>query len=216
MTSHAVRIPQFRREFNSLVGILGAMPRDSSATRQRILNGAYGLFYRQGFERTGVDAVAVAAGVTKRTLYNHFASKDDLLAEVLAAQARFAAKEIRRWCGDEARTAEDLVGAVFGGLRDWARSPDWRGSGFTRAAMELAWAPGHPVRRAAAIQKGAVERALSDALLKAGAADPCRLARALVVLIEGAMTLRLIHGDPVWFDVAEDAARTLARNPVSG
>ncbi|MGF1659140.1 MAG: TetR/AcrR family transcriptional regulator [Rubrimonas sp.] len=214
--SHAVQIPQFWRAFNSLMGILRAMPRDSAETRQRILNGAYALFYRQGFERTGVDAVAVAAGVTKRTLYNHFASKDDLLAEVLAGQARFAAKEIRRWCGDEPRTAEDLVGAVFGGLREWSRSPDWRGSGFTRAAMELAWAPGHPVRRAAATQKSAVERALSDALLKAGAVESDRLARALVVLIEGAMTLRLIHGDPLWFDVAEDSARTLVQSTVSG
>lgn len=194
------------------MGILEAMPRDSAETRERILKGAYALFYREGFERTGVDAVASAAGVTKRTLYNHFGSKDELLAEVLAGQARHAAEETRRWCGDEPRTAEDLVRAVFSGLRDWSQSPDWRGSGFTRAAMELAWAPGHPVRHAAAIQKSAVERALSDALRNTRAADSDGISRALVVLIEGAMALRLIHGDEVWFDVAEAAAQALVKS----
>jgi AcrR family transcriptional regulator len=185
------------------------MPRDAHDTRQRILESAYGLFYREGFDRAGVDAVAEAAGVTKRTLYNHFSSKDELIAEVLNAQAELADSEIRRWCDDAPSTPEAVVQSIFDGLRAWSRRPDWRGSGFTRAAMELAWAPGHPARHAAAAQKLAVERAISDLLSQTGVSDAVNVARSLVVLIEGANALRLIHGDEAWFDVAEAAGRTL-------
>lgn len=73
------------------------MPRYPSETRRRILESAYKLFYREGFQRTGVDEVAEAAGITKRTLYNHYPSKDDLIAGVLEVQADFAEAEIRRW-----------------------------------------------------------------------------------------------------------------------
>ncbi len=82
--------------------------------------------------------------------------------------------------------------------------------------MELAWAPGHPAREAAAAQKTAVERALRDGLSNAGRADARGLAQALALLIEGAMVLRLIHGDGTWFDTAESAALTLARRSSSG
>lgn len=184
------------------------MPRPARDTRRRILENAYRLFYSEGFQRAGVDALAEAAGVTKRTVYNHFPSKDALIAAVLEAQADLAEAEVRRWCGDGSATPEALIGNIFAGLRRWGRMPGWRGSGFTRAAMELAWAPGHPARRAAAAQKLAVERILAEALGGAGAA---RLARELAVLIEGANALRLIHGDEAWLDAAETAAVALAK-----
>jgi AcrR family transcriptional regulator len=180
-------------------------------TRRTILESAYDSFYREGFQRVSVNAVAETAGVTKRTLYNHFPSKDVLIAAVLEVQADLATRKIRRWCDGDFADPEELVGAVFADLRRWARVPDWRGSGFTRAAMELAWAPGHPARSAAAAQKRAVVEMLTVALVRAGAARASDLARELVVLIEGANALRLIHGDDAWFDAAETTARARAR-----
>ena len=55
------------------------------ATRQRIVDAAYESFWRSGYTRTNVDGIAARAGVTKRTLYGHFRSKDDLLTAVLTA-----------------------------------------------------------------------------------------------------------------------------------
>ena len=55
------------------------MSRSSDATRRRILDAAYELFYRKGFSRVGVDEIAELAGITKRSLYYHFESKDELL-----------------------------------------------------------------------------------------------------------------------------------------
>ena len=56
------------------------MAQTAERTRARILDAAYGLFYRKGFGRVGVDEIAALAKVTKRTLYYHFTSKDEMLA----------------------------------------------------------------------------------------------------------------------------------------
>jgi len=52
------------------------MPRPPERSRRRILDAAYELFYRKGYSRVGVDEIAAFAGLTKRTLYYHFESKD--------------------------------------------------------------------------------------------------------------------------------------------
>jgi AcrR family transcriptional regulator len=182
------------------------MPRSATHTRQRILEAAYRLFYREGFLRSGVDAIADAAGVTKRTLYNHFPSKDALIAAALAERAGMAEAEMRAWCTTGRPDPETLIRDLFTGLRRWAVMPEWRGSGFTRAAMELAWAPGHPARHAASAHKREIERLLTNAFSEGGATDPARSARQSLLLIEGAMALRLIHGDDAYLDAAEAAA----------
>ena len=73
------------------------MPRPADRTRRRILDAAYDLFYRKGFGRVGVDEIAAVAGVTKRTLYYHFESKDELLASVLALHSELALARIRKY-----------------------------------------------------------------------------------------------------------------------
>lgn len=197
------RALKFTPEYTSV------MPRAAHETRTRILESAYRLFYKEGFHRTGIDAVAEAAQVTKRTLYNHFSSKDALIAAVLQAQSEPATQEIRRWSGKGAATAEEIVSRMFSDLRSWSRNSEWRGSGFTRAAMELAWAPGHPARAVAAAHKRQLERDLAETLRAAVSNHPDRLARELLLLVEGAMALRLIHGDETWFHSAEAAALEL-------
>lgn len=185
------------------------MPRSSTHTRQRILEAAYRLFYRQGFLRSGVDAVAEAAGVTKRTLYNHFPSKDALIAAVLTEQAGMAEAEIRSWGNARQPDPEALIHELFAALRKWAGTPGWRGSGFTRATMELAWAPGHPARQVASAHKLALEGLLETALARSGITDSGRAAGRLMILVEGAMALRMIHGDNAYLDTAEAAALSL-------
>src|SRR5262249_39609232 len=73
-------------KIHSLIGILSGgrqMARSAAQTRQRILDAAYGLFWRNGFVRASIDDIAARARITKRTFYQHFRSKDDLMAVVL-------------------------------------------------------------------------------------------------------------------------------------
>ncbi len=184
------------------------MPRERRHTRQKLLDAAYALFYRDGFTRVGVDAIAEAAGVTKRTLYAHFESKDALLAAVLEDQNPRVLAGIARWA-DEAADLSGFVDSLFGALIHWAREKRWRGSGFTRVAMELADQPGHPARAAARRHKAMLEAWLAERLAALGARDPPQLARQLQILMEGAMALTLIHGGRGHLDAAHAAARQL-------
>jgi AcrR family transcriptional regulator len=181
--------------------------RNSADTKRRIIDAAYGLFYRGGFARAGVDDIAEAAGVTKRTLYYHFDSKDALVEAVLATQNELALARIESWAQRVTGDPTSMVERLFAEFAAWARQPQWRGSGFTRAAMEFAHLPGHPARVAARRHKARVEAWLADQF---GAGDKTRqLARQVMLLLEGCHSLILIHGDAAYADAAATAARSL-------
>jgi AcrR family transcriptional regulator len=179
------------------------MPRAAEKTRRRILESAYQLFFRKGFTRVGVDAVAKHAGVTKRSLYNHFRSKDELLAAVLEFHGELALDRIRGF-GAAVEHERDPVTPLFHELARWAAKPRWSGAGFTRLVMELADLPGHPARSIARRHKAAVEAWLENELSRRRIATPRQRARQIAMLLEGAVAKMLIHNDQSY---AEDAAR---------
>ena len=187
------------------------MPRDPTSTRARIYAAAYALFYRKGFQRTSLDEVAAKAGVTKRTLYYHVRSKDDLAGAMLAHQHGFVLAEMARWMG-AAGSARKLVDQLFDSVARWAASAGkrhWTGSGFTRMAMELADLPGHPARVATRRHKSAVQAELARRLAACGTRNAEDAAAQLQMLLEGAMILMLIHGDARYAKLAAAAARRL-------
>ena len=151
------------------------MPRSTSSTRNQILSAAYELLYKEGFVRVSMDAIAEAAGVTKRTVYYHFESKDALAAAVLDHHHSFALARIQGWSKGSAETPADYLAALFAQLESWASEPKWLGSGFTRLTMELADLHGHPVRHAAHQHKAAVEDWLASELKRRDARCPNEL-----------------------------------------
>jgi AcrR family transcriptional regulator len=181
-------------------------------TRKRIIEAAYRMFYRDGFFRSGVDAIAEAAHVTKRTLYYHFDSKDSLLAAVLANQNDLALARIRRWTEKARGKPAEIVAILFAELEAWAKQPGWTGTGFTRVAMELADMPGHPARLAASRHKAAVEQWLISQFAEKQVHKPAVLARQVVLLIEGCQSLALIHGDMSYIKAAGETARYLIKH----
>src|SRR6266511_4007621 len=115
------------------------MPRNPAATRARILGAAYALFYRTGFQRTSLDDIAAKAGVTKRTLYYHVRSKDELAGAMLEHQHAFVLAEMARWIGPATGklNAGKLVDRLFDSMARWAEKglagrERWTGGGFTR------------------------------------------------------------------------------------
>ncbi len=185
------------------------MPRRADATKRRIIEVAYDLFYRDGFARAGVDAIAEAAGITKRTLYYHYESKDALLAAVLDVQHEIMLSRIQRWASRASGDPATMVEIVFAEFAAWAKKPAWKGSGFTRVAMELADLPGHPARAAARRHKAAVEGWFAEQFAQNGVGCPRDLARHVMLLIEGCLSLVLIHGDTSYAEAAAAAARQL-------
>lgn len=182
---------------------------DRPNTRDRILQSAFHLFYREGFSRVSVDAIAEKAKVTKRTVYYHFKSKDDIVADVLNDQHSYMMRQFREWASPASGGIGSVIGNLFDRLESWADGEHWLGSGFTRISSELADMPGHPARQAASSHKANVERWLARELAEAGLEEPHQLARQILILIEGSMSLALIHGDTSYFRSAGAAARIL-------
>ena len=178
-------------------------------TRQRILDAAYGLFWRQGLLRVSMDDIAARADITKRALYQHFRSKDDLIAAALAHSSELAVERLRGF--RRPAKCDELIDSFFTELADWAAKPKWSGGGFTRVVVELADLRGHPARAIARQHKTAVEQWLTDALAAAHISSPGDRAREVMLLMEGAMVLMLVHGDRSYAKAAARAARALVQ-----
>jgi AcrR family transcriptional regulator len=188
------------------------MRRQSEEVRRRIVDAAYESFWRLGFRRSSVDSIAGQAGLTKRTVYAYFRSKDDLLAAVLQRYEELAAARLDH-IGD--RMPADRIGLVdsfFTQLSGWAgTTPRWSGSGFTRLVVELADLPGHPARAIARRAKAETESWLAGRLTSARVSDAPQRAREIMLLTEGAMALTLIHGGRNYIDSAAQVAKQLVR-----
>jgi AcrR family transcriptional regulator len=186
------------------------MPRDARQTRRRILDAAYREFRRKGFVRVNVDEIAAASQVTKRTLYSHFRSKDELLGAALEAQIELAATAKRDLTSQmTGSTPEQIVESLFATLLRWSSTARWPGSGFTRVAMELADLPGHPARTIARRHKTLMISSLTEKFASAGVKPAAERAREIWMLAEGAMVMILIQGDTSYASTAAEAARRL-------
>jgi AcrR family transcriptional regulator len=170
-------------------------PRKSA--RELLLAAAARLFYAQGVGATGIDAITAAAGVAKKSLYNNFASKADLVGAYLEARHE-------EWLGlyrkrvDRAEGPRERVLAIFDAYLDhasFAYEHGFRGCGLLNAAAELP--AGSPGRMAVRRHKEEVEALLAAHLaeLLPGQEEPRRrLASHLAFLLEGAMVRAGLEG----------------------
>ncbi len=153
--------------------------------RERILASASELFYRHGIRAVGVDAVAEAAETNKMTLYRHFSSKDELVAEYLQ---RLAEKATASWDRLEANYPGEPSAQLRAWLKDMAAhvaSADERGCALANAAVELP-EKDHPARRVIEAFKTAQRERLVQLCAAASLAEPEMLADELFLLLEGA------------------------------
>jgi AcrR family transcriptional regulator len=173
---------------------------------ERLLAAASALFYRHGIRAVGVDLIAETAGTTKKTLYDRFGSKDELVARYLRRRAR-------RWQrGLLARMAEVPAGplrpaAVFDVLEDWLREQD-RGCAFVNAYAEIGGS-GHPAEAEIGAEKRWMRRYLVELVAEAGVAEPERVGAELHLLYEGATVLATAAGDTGAVARARDSAQRL-------
>ncbi|MGG6892920.1 MULTISPECIES: TetR/AcrR family transcriptional regulator [Rhizobium] len=188
-------------------------------TRDRILQAAGKLFQQDGIRTVSVDAIAEKAGVTKRTLYYHFRSKDDLIAAHLQARDEPNLALFKRWFNEAEGDIAEKVGGIFRHLAHSARIAKWKGCGFLRTSVELINLPGHPALIVARAHKKRVEDWLSTIFMEAGADnDAAPLARQIMLLLDGSFAVVLLHRDPSYMETAAEAAARLIsdRLPVSG
>jgi AcrR family transcriptional regulator len=165
----------------------------SATPAERILAAADKLFYSQGIRAVGVDAIADVAKVSKRTLYNHYATKDDLVAAYLTARFKLVPPS-------DAPAREQILG-YFERLERLFVEGGFRGCPYVNAVTELGdrkHAATHIAMQFKA-QRLAWYRTLLERM---GVAEPERLAMQLQLLVEGAISAVMVSNDA---SVARDA-----------
>ena len=174
---------------------------------RRILEVASGLFYENGIHAVGVDTIAAESGVTKRTLYDRFGSKDGLVTTYLQVRDR-------RWRSMvTARLEETGSDPLARVLTPFDVLPDWliectRGCSFINAFAELPDVD-HPGRQVIVAEKTWLLEQFRATLTQAGIEQPDQLATQLLSLHEGAIVAFSIAGAARAADAARAAARTL-------
>ena len=171
--------------------------------RQRILDTAAELFYRDGINATGVERLAAESSVSKRTLYQHFPSKTAVVEEYLRSiEDRVANNPLE---GADQTPRERLL-AVF--QAPTSRGGPLRGCPVHNAAVESAGAmPG--VQEIVRASKRSFINGLAELAKQAGAADPQQLGNELGVLYEGAAALATSLDDSSPWAYARRAAESL-------
>src|SRR5580700_8304926 len=168
--------------------------------QERILETADRLFYGQGIRAVGVDTIAAEIGISKRTLYNYFPSKDELVVAYL----------LRHFI--PARTSDrpplEQILRIFDWLERWFSTDTFRGCPFVNAVAELGDAT-HPGTKMAVAFKEQRRLWMRDVLSRLNVADPDTLATQVAILAEGAIIAALIRGDPAMARAAKAAARVL-------
>jgi AcrR family transcriptional regulator len=168
--------------------------------QERILDTAGRLFYGQGIRAVGVDTIAAEIGISKRTLYNYFPSKDQLIVAYLSRHF------IQAKTSD--RPLLEQILRYFDWLERWFASDTFRGCPFVNAIAELG-DPNHPGAQMAVAYKEQRRLWLRDALTQLNVADPDGLATQVAILVEGAIIAALVRGDPGMAGAAKAAARVL-------
>jgi AcrR family transcriptional regulator len=155
--------------------------------RARVLQAARVLFTQQGINATGVAELAEAAQVSKRTLYHHFPSKDEVVLAYLREYERDPS------LGPEGVLERDDLHPRAQLLELLAAAGEGRGCPFLNAAVELP-DPDHPVHRMVVRHKQRFAARLGEVARAAGARHPEQLGRRLAVLYDGACAQAVIGG----------------------
>jgi AcrR family transcriptional regulator len=148
-------------------------------------------FHEHGITATGVDALSRAAGISKRTLYQRFGSKDGLIVAAYDALDvpvfRMLTEDVTSGTDDPRLQLEEF----FDRLVVLVRSPEFRGCPFTNAAAELA-DPGHPAHAVVRRHKSRIRRWFGSRARLAGAREPEQLASRLMLLFAGVQAQSLV------------------------
>jgi AcrR family transcriptional regulator len=174
----------------------------SNEMRERILETADRLFYGQGIRAVGVDTVAAEIGISKRTLYNYFPSKDELIVAYLSRRLKPAPPSdlppVQQILGNFERLERTFATGVF------------RGCPFVNAVAELK-EPAHAANKIALAFKEQRRLWFRDLLARLAVDDPDTLAMQLQILADGAIATALVRGDPKVARTAGEAARVLLK-----
>jgi AcrR family transcriptional regulator len=182
-----------------------------SQRREHLIDTAIALFAEHGYHATGIDTILEQAGVSKKTLYRHFRSKDELILAALKKYDGLFRNSFMRQVEDRAETPRDRLLAVFDVAEAWFERNNFYGCMFINAVGEYS-DPDAPIRRICKEFKAMMRQYIEDLCVDLGAPDPGGLADELAMLLEGAtVTAQVSQGGSRAARTAKSAAAALIK-----
>ncbi|WP_341961657.1 TetR family transcriptional regulator [Pseudomonas sp. RC10] len=178
-------------------------------TRDKILATAEQLIYQNGIHAMGMDLLVKTSGVARKSIYRYFATKDEVAAAALNA------RDVRwmQWFrteSDKADTPQARILNMFNVLKGWFESKGFHGCAFINTAGEIG-DPNDPIRLIAKLHKQKLLDYTLELTEQLNIEQPSALARQLLILMEGAITMARVMGDYSAADSARDVAQLLLK-----
>jgi AcrR family transcriptional regulator len=188
----------------------------SEATRQRIIETAWDLFYRQGYNATGISQIIDNAGITRPTLYNYFDSKEALCVAYIEERNRQEHTGLQSMVDDINDPKKKFVG-IMKAVRERMIATHLRGCGFMNIATEIP-DPDSPIRKAAQSFNDALMQLIANTVREVKAGDPAlkglnvnRVAQTYMVILSGGIVAAAEYNDPWPLDRAVDQVKALIK-----
>ena len=167
----------------------------NSAIRQNIIETASFLFYKNGYNSTGINQIISESGIAKATLYSHFKSKEDICIEYLKFKNTTFLEDIESFCRAK-RKGENQVLAVFDFLQNFFKDKDFNGCWCIKTVAEI---PQDNIRIRKEIQKEKndflqlINQLISDNLEDLSSREVTSLGKQIYLLYESAVAESHLH-----------------------
>lgn len=183
------------------------MNNKTTDTREKILKTAEELIYQNGIHAMGMDLLVKTSGVARKSIYRHFANKEDVASAALTERDERWMQWFRRE-SDKGETPQERILNMFTALKSWFESDGFRGCAFINTAGEVG-DPEDPIRQIAKMHKQKLLDYTLEVCGQLGVKEPEILAKQLLILLEGAITTSYVMGDWSAADKARDIAKMM-------
>ncbi len=173
--------------------------------RERLLETAERLVYESSIQGAGVDAIVRESGTARKSFYQYFASKETLVAEALRRRDDRWMAWFEQGTLASADTPLLRLAGMFDVLREWFTSGQYHGCAFLNAAGEVKSAD-NEIFKVAREHKARLLALIERLCRESGVREPVTLARQLLVLVDGAIAVALVSGEPTSADDAKQIA----------
>lgn len=182
-----------------------------SSKRLELLETAIRLFDQYGYHGTGIDLIAEQAQVSKKTMYRHFRSKEELILAALRHYDGIFRNDFMKNVNQTADTPYQRLLNIFDVAHDWFSSNKFHGCMFINAVGEYS-EPNSSIREACIEFKRLMLSYIEELAKQSGAQDPHKIASAIAILLEGSIVTAQVSGSAECAKTAKQAAQVLLDN----
>lgn len=183
-------------------------------SREKLIDTAIELFMKNGFHSTGINLILEKSGVAKKTLYNHFKSKDDLIVAALEKHRGLFREQFSHEVERLAKEPSEQLLAIYDVAHAWFSESNFFGCIFVNAAGEFADRDSS-IRKVCMNSKTDMRSYICDICVRAKIPEPEKMSSQLALILEGSISTAQVSGNPDAAKIAKQAAQVIIENTIT-